>query len=158
MILKQGNMFVYLKRAKHKVFVTTNATVKHNGALVMGKGAALMAKQCLKNIDFTAGCYVRLHSEKVPTKEGKIHIRYGIIETEMLGLFQVKYNWWDSADLDLIKFSTDKLVEFAKMKSDITIHLNFPGIKNGNLKREDVLPIIQILPDNVFVWEYDNEE
>lgn len=33
------------------------------------------------------------------------------------------------------------------------IHLNFPGIGNGGLKRSNVLPLLERLPDNVKVWE-----
>ncbi len=35
----------------------------------------------------------------------------------------------------------------------ITVALNFPGIGYGGLNRNEVLPIISILPDNVEIWE-----
>jgi hypothetical protein len=35
----------------------------------------------------------------------------------------------------------------------VTIAVNFPGIGNGRLRREAVLPIVQ-LPDQVTIWEY----
>jgi hypothetical protein len=37
---------------------------------------------------------------------------------------------------------------------DASVHLNYPGIGNGRLRREDVLPIIALLPDQVTIWEY----
>ena len=37
----------------------------------------------------------------------------------------------------------------------MTVCLNFPGIGHGRLERDEVLPIIKLLPDSVEVWEYE---
>ena len=33
------------------------------------------------------------------------------------------------------------------------IHVEYPGISNGELTKEEVRPILDALPDNVHVWE-----
>ena len=38
------------------------------------------------------------------------------------------------------------------MSHNFAIHMNFPGIGNGKLIPEDVMPIIKDLPDNVKVY------
>ncbi|NJO31394.1 MAG: hypothetical protein HC874_30440, partial [Richelia sp. SL_2_1] len=87
--------------------------------------------------------------------------KYGLLMIpsyiQNIGLFQVKYGWWQEADLDLINYSTDRLIDFTNdplyYQSDLRIDLNFPGIGNGRLNRSKVLPIIEKLPDSVHIWE-----
>jgi hypothetical protein len=71
---------------------------------------------------------------------------------QRVGFFMVKQHWNDPAHIPTIMRSTAELIEIASQY--VKIDLNFPGIGNGKLKREDVLPIIEQLPDNVHVWEY----
>lgn len=60
----------------------------------------------------------------------------------------------DRADLDLIRLATGKLYDLlAQTPALKRVDLNFPGIGNGRLNREDVLPIISVLPDKVYIWE-----
>jgi len=40
-------------------------------------------------------------------------------------------------------------------KENKRIDLNFPGIGNGKLPRHQVLYLLEDLPDNIHVWEYD---
>ena len=77
----------------------------------------------------------------------------GNYDGQVVGWFMVKDHWATPAKVAIIKESVEALVV------DVApyfkrIDLNFPGIGNGKLKREDVLPIIERLPDNVHVWEY----
>jgi len=46
------------------------------------------------------------------------------------------------------------LAEWAIAHPDCRIDLNFPGIGNGRLSPDQVLPLIKQLPDNVHVWRY----
>ena len=68
----------------------------------------------------------------------------------------VKSHWKEPARLDIIEQSCKVLSYFLAKYPEISrVDLNFPGIGNGKLKREDVLPLIEQLPDNVHVWEYE---
>ena len=141
MILYKGDMW---KHTSSVYVVTTNSYIKQNGELVMGRGAAKEAKERYDRIAFDAG-------EKIS------HLsKYGFIYLPQykVGLFQVKYHWNADAELSLIDYSVYKLTQFADMLCG-DIVMNFPGIGNGRLPREDVISLLEILPDNVIICEKD---
>lgn len=147
MKLAVGNLF-----SSHDdyIFVTTNSFVKKNGNLVMGRGAALELARLRPDVPSIFGGAV-LH---LCGNLGKYGVFWSLIRYDAVspfyGAFQVKYNWYENADLELIRFSTEELNRHVQgVLEGSTISVNFPGIGNGNLKYEDVLPIIEILPDNV---------
>ena len=70
---------------------------------------------------------------------------------EEFGIFQTKRDWWEHARLDVIEKSTAMLTQHAKHHPDWKYRLNFPGIGNGHLAEEQVLPLLQGLPDNVTI-------
>jgi len=129
--------------------ITTNATINKNGELVMGRGIALEAKTRFPELARRLGDIFTSVADMLP------NCWYGLILVDNIVAFQTKVDWKNQSDLDLIKFSTGLLAEMATEHLNEQFHLNFPGIGNGGLKREDVLPIIQDLPDNVTVWEYE---
>jgi len=145
MILKQGNMWDAYEEVTYFI-VTTNATVTKDGRLVMGRGIAKQAVEKFPGIDYEIG-------EELPSLTDE-YGRYGCLIGEPISIFQVKTFWGNPADLGLIEFSTNMLNFIADKHAEATFALNFPGIGNGGLRRELVLPIIQTLPDNVQVWEY----
>jgi hypothetical protein len=146
-ILTKGDMWSAYDKADW-FCITTNATINAKGELVMGRGIALEAKKKYPDLP---GAFAKelLRRGAVLRPYGLLVLTYGKIIA-----FQVKYGWWEKANLDLIRFSTEKLNQYALEHREKSFHLNFPGIGNGQLAREDVLPIIQQLPDNVTVWEY----
>lgn len=127
--------------------VTTNSYIRKDGALVMGRGAA---KQL-------AGMYPRLPYLLGDRIEHLGEYNIGVLTDKhsglSLGAFQVKFNFADAADLDLITRSRDELHRLA-VEDGRVFHVNFPGIGNGRLKYDDVFPIMQSLPDNVCVWTF----
>lgn len=146
MLNQTGNMFKASIGLGDSLLVTTNSYIRNDGAVVMGRGAALSAKNKYPDIPYDLGRRI--------THLGT----YGILMPDrgnFVGAFQVKKHYKDEATVDLIKISTDILVDIAS-RYDGMIHLNYPGIGNGKLNREVVQPIIKILPDNVIVWEYSN--
>lgn len=153
MILRQGNMFSAAAGKPDVILVTTNAYVKTNGCLVMGRGAALCMMQKYPGIPRIFGDLIRKRFEEAG------HDSYGLlvapgIANPMLGAFQVKHYFKEKAGLDLIRNSTELLhLRASRVWKTLRIFLNFPGIGNGELQREDVLPIIECLPNNVEVWE-----
>lgn len=149
MIIKYGDMWSRFEEVDH-FYITTNATIRKDGALVMGRGIARQAKQRLKGIDFLLGREIQNVGEL-----------YGLIRAGSptpVGGFQVKYHWSDKADPALIAYSAIKLREEALRFADQSFCLNYPGIGNGRLRVAEVAPILEVLPDNVEVWAYDRNQ
>lgn len=132
--------------------ITTNPIRRKDGAVVMGRGIAKEAALRFPELPFDFGrrldpAVVGYQACASPT---------GVIKTydqQEVGFFMVKRHWKEAAVPEIIDDSVVDLMEWA-CHSFARIDLNFPGIGNGKLKREDVLPIIERLPDNVHVWEY----
>ena len=65
---------------------------------------------------------------------------------------QVRRHYDDKADLELIAFGIHRLKIFA-VETDYVIHLEYPGLACKELKKNQVVSILETLPDNVHVWE-----
>jgi hypothetical protein len=131
------------------VIVTTNNSFDKNGRLIMGKGAALDFKKAYPEMIDIFSALIK--------KQMDASGYYGLILDKDTGIFQVKYDWRNPADLELITKSTYELLRFAKSHKDWDFGMNFPGIgKNtGELTVEEVLPIVSKLPDNVYLYIYE---
>lgn len=142
MRVMKGDMF----SAEHYgvTIVTTNAVVRGDGALVMGRGAARRMATLYPWVPYAAGALVENYGNF-----------YGVILLPSnLGIFQVKRHWKNPAEMELIIESSLVLKDLANALPKHMFNLNFPGIGNGGLNRKRVLGEIEsILPDNVFVWE-----
>lgn len=129
------------------ILVTTNAFVKKDGSLVMGRGAAKEAKEKFPTLPYLLGDQITKHF-----KETK---KYGVlIIPQMVGAFQVKYNWWEDGDLELIGYSTqvlNSMMEVSPFK-EVSVSMNFPGIGNGRLRFEDVFEVVKKLNDRVTLY------
>lgn len=142
MIIKYENLW---NSRDDIILVTTNAFVKRNGELVMGRGAARELKERVPEISKVFGSWINNHC--ADTK------KYGIMFYKSYGAFQVKYNWWESANLSLINYSTNMLIEILNLSTIMkTVSMNFPGVGNGKLAYEDVYPIVNKLPDTVSLY------
>lgn len=142
MILKRGNLWEALADIH---IVTTNSFIKKNGALVMGRGAAAELLNICKPVAKEFGRLIL--DQHDPTDYGCI-----LHPNRPYGIFQVKVNWFDPAEGRLIVTSSQTLQAIATDGREYA--MNFPGIGNGRLTREYVLPLIENLPDNVKVYEY----
>lgn len=150
MILKQANFL----QAKNKVNLwcaTTCAIKDKEGRLVMGKGTALTMKQGWVGTDRAFGGLITspLYGLVVLGRGTNMNR-----EPYFYGAFQTKYHWRMDSDLELIKYSTMRLFEWLLGHPTYTVALPLPGCRNGNLNRDDVLPIMRLLPDNVTVYDY----
>ena len=140
---------------------TTNASVTESGSLVMGRGAArrLAAKHpgiplVFGSMIVAMGCASPASRMSVQCMAGSGEKPYRFITSDGCGAFQVKGCWWHAASLDLVRASAEAMSVTAGGMLSTEFWMNFPGIGNGRLRRDDVLPIIErILPDNVLVWE-----
>lgn len=150
MILHKGDMF---NATPDVLLVTTNAFVRSDGGLVMGRGAAFQMTQKYPGSQAEFGRLVQQWRASYPNQP------YGVLaslewQNPMLAIFQVKYHFRDEADLGLIRNSVKALGEWARLDSRVTFAVNFPGIGNGRLSDAAVLPLLKPLPDNVGVWTY----
>jgi hypothetical protein len=137
---KTGNLF---KVPGLKV-VTANSSLTKDGRLVMGRGAAGDLKLKVPGID-------KIFGKMIQETCGHLGL-YGLLMCGIYGAVQVTYDFRDKADLDLIAFSMAFLADEAETNRYIC-HINYPGIGNGRLSKEEVKPLLDILPDNVYVWE-----
>ena len=181
MKVEKGDIWQALGEAD-LILVTTNAHVTDAGELVMGAGAAESAKrqfpalplelgQLLKQSGRAGGRYGVLLAGKVrygyrhEAKEGEVQLigpdprfQEGRVRTRVGG-FQSKTDWRKPSTIGLIAYSCGmllrKLHAFEKSQGrPPRCALTFPGIRNGQLNREDVLPVLEdLLPDNVVVFE-----
>ena len=150
MRLMQGDMWSKLGTVK-VLLVTTNSTVRRDGHLVMGRGAALEATQKWSDLPFFLGSVIKDKPEYGVLIAPSNHsfLTWGTY----IGAFQVKHHWRDDASLNLISMSTSRLTILAETFPNWMFVMNYPGIGNGRLDRSDVSQIIKYLPDNVEVWE-----
>jgi hypothetical protein len=132
--------------------VTANATVDARGRAAMSAGAALEGAIRFNDSVYELGHQIKEYERKHGTR------KFGVLlhPTQPIGIFQVKWDWWDNADLELIENSAEVLRMLCKGKlKGKEISLNYPGIGFGNRKPEEVEPYITCLPDSVTVWRND---
>lgn len=150
MILEKGNMWdVFFDT---DIFmITTNPIRRTDGAVVMGRGIALEAKQRYPDIPYDFGKELdKLHPEIDQSFVGCI----GNYEETPIWWFMVKNHWKEPADLGVIASSCFYLKHGFEWQNK-RIDLNFPGIGNGKLPRDSVLYLLEDLPDNIHIWEYE---
>lgn len=145
--LRSGNMWEHTGEYD-LILVTSNANLNQHGELVMGAGAAKHVRDNYPGLAKTFGNHVRGHE------------LYGILTIgkaqrfkEEIGLFQTKINWLEKSNVGVIAYSCGMLTAIAREERvHQRICLNFPGIGYGGLHPKDVLPYVQMLPENVDLW------
>ena len=140
-VFKTGEMF----HAPGYIIVTTNSFLTSEMRLVMGRGAAWRLKMKVPGID-------RIFGNMVFALCGHLG-RYGILFHKRYGALQVKYRFDEKARVDLIEFSLGKLAEIARKSPKLKFNVNYPGIGNGGLNKQEVRLLLDVLPDNICVWE-----
>lgn len=143
MILKQAN--IWDEPDLKYICITTNATIKANGELVMGAGTAFQAKKRMPDIALQWGQQLRA--------AGLENRMYGLfLKYNNYLAFQTKIFWRDKSNLHIIKNSVKDLDQIARHFPKARFGLPFPGIGYGQLSPKDVLPLLESLPDNVIVF------
>ena len=142
----KGNLWNYYGQPNVVVCITTNGFIKKNGEAVMGRGCALEATRLYPELPKLLGDHLKSMGNFPHLFEFE---RGGLIS------FPVKHNWWENADLNLIQLSAGYLSGLAGIKSNTAFILPRPGCGNGHLSWEEVKPVIEFLPNNV--WVISNE-
>lgn len=155
------------------IAITTNSHITTLPALVMGRGLAKQAKERYPELPRIAVETIR---EKTHYHTADNYPVYGFITTftssepyelsprdRVMGLFQVKYDFRVRASLALIGYSVGCLNNWLyhyhprELKPDYRVALNFPGISNGGLHEEQVLPLLEDLDDRVLIYKYERQ-
>jgi len=161
---KYGDMFQESWNRPGTLFIVTgNSTVKSDGSLVMGRGAALELKRRMHGIDRLLGERIRLGG---PKDYGFIRLTTEEIHRSLghwcrafcdVGLLQVKRHFRDSARPELISLACSMLKDVAKAQPAMAINMNMPGTGCGRLSEAAVLPLLKDLPVNVNIWRFRHE-
>jgi len=146
MIFNIGNMLDETPSAYNRIIVTANSNVKYGDRLVMGAGAAKCLRDKVKGIDCVFGKLVKEYNSR--DKE------YLLLFHNFYGILQVKYNWWENANVNLIKRSLEILKYNADKYRDVAYNLNYPGIGYGGIEKHIMETILNRmrLPNNVMIW------
>jgi len=149
------------------ICVTTNGVVTKDG-LVMGAGAAKGARDAFPWLPLAAAKLLINLFEPIETYTPDLVFEYGLQNVgfpdrldRQIFLVQTKRHWKEKSDPELVEealmrmgcWCADGHDGMADGPSAITYHLNFPAIGRGGLPRSMVLPWVEKLPDNVFVYE-----
>jgi hypothetical protein len=140
-IFKKGQM---LNAPGIKIVTANSFIITRQEKLLMERGTALELRQMVPNIEFVFG-------KMIIETCGHLGV-YGLLMNGKYGAAQIKYDFRDNADLGLIAVSMGILADKAKANGH-TYNINYPGIGHGGLSKAEVNPLLEILPDNVHVWE-----
>lgn len=118
------------------IVITTNGFIKKNGEAVMGRGCALEAVKKYPQLAKTLANHIKACGNVVGVT-GYVKSQQPVPKKGMKVLFPpiiffpVKHNWWERADLDLIRQSRDKLIELVNNARFKKVIVPRPGVGNG---------------------------
>ena len=158
--LTYGDIFDYIGVADC-VCITTNGTIKSNGELVMGAG---IAKQFYDRYNRQFNIAKKLakllyggdpNLRRMFVVDSKYNVCYRAISAEdnygtNIVSFPTKNHFQDKGDLELIKKSAQRMVQFADAYNLKNIIIPSPGTGCGQLKEEDVYEALNDILDNRF--------
>lgn len=128
--------------------ITTNGTVKQNGACVMGRGIARQVRDNIPGIDLRLGDLLKKYGNRCFQLGWYFVGPYKVLFVS----FPVKHNWNEIADITLICKSCEELVQLADKFGYKKVYLPAPGCGNGKLNYEvTVQPWVSALLDDRFI-------
>ena len=145
MILKQERLRYPRGIVGNNIYMfTANSIVKQDGKLVMGAGCAKSARDTYTGVD-------KMFGEKVVSGQ-EFNVTFVKWKEQWIGAFQTKIDWRKQSPMYLVKDSIDKLKRIAEERPTWIFHLPCPAVSHGGQNVEDVLPMLECLPDNVIVY------
>ena len=145
MILKRQRLDYSRGIVGNNIFMfTANSTLKSDGSLVMGAGCAKTVRDTYKGVD-------KLFGDKIVNLQ-EFNVTFVKWKEQWLGAFQTKLHWQKLSPLYLVEDSVDKLTRIAKERPTWSFHLPCPAVNHGGQPVEDVLPMLEKLPDNVIIY------
>jgi hypothetical protein len=148
MIEHKGDLFQNVFDKNHIIAISTNGHVKRNGHAVMGRGCALEATLLYASLPKLLGQSIR-QKGNVPCYIQTTAFSDGLATKFMI--LPVKHNWWEKADMLLVRKSIEFLMLEAQNHPEITFHVPRLGCGNGKLDWNKVRESFWNCPDNVVV-------
>ena len=127
------------------IIATTCSFLTFESKLVMEGGSAWKLKMKVPGIDQELG---KIIFQTCGHLGG-----FGLLIYRSYGALQVKYRVDEKPNLELIQFSLQKLSDLANKCPHILFNIDYPGVEDRGLNKVDVLPLLNILPRNVYIWE-----
>lgn len=145
MILKRERLHYLKGIVGNNIYMfTANSIVKQDGKLVMGAGCAKSVRDTYSGID-------KMFGDKVVSGQ-EFNVTFVKWQEQWIGAFQTKIDWRKPSPTYLVKDSIDKLTRIAKERPNWTFHLPCPAVSHGGKSVEEVLPMLEVLPDNVIIY------
>jgi hypothetical protein len=131
------------------IVVTSHAFVQEDGRLFMGYPPAAEMTKRIPDIEFQCGRQVQARA--VDGVYGFLPVRPSLPEQRIVGfgLFQTQVRWDEHQDPELIKYSMECLRQYSEDNSNLKIRMNFPGVGDGGLPVDEVVPLLLPLPPTV---------
>ena len=144
MNFKKGNLYTSEAIKEYDwVGFTANSKINKAGALIMGAGGAKACKDLYTGVELTFGKKI-VDGEEFNVKTSIKHKVFAL---------QTKVDWREKSNIALVSRSINRLKELLDAYPELTFACTFPAIQNGGLKREDILPMLKLLPNNIDIWE-----
>ena len=153
------NWWDFYTEQNHVLLWTGNTTTTSRGLAVMGRGLAKELSDKYPGIKRLASeiiskqpqirTAVDPYGNRVLIHKPRVVIVAEIMHGSIIGMFPVKYGWWEDASLDIIRQSAIELRDLAQRYSHYTFVCNFPGIGAGRLPYDSVLKVlIEVLEES----------
>ena len=124
---------------------TANNVISY-GKLVMGGGNALACKKAFPTVDKAFAIKLEnYHNTNYLTSMISIN------GTKIMAI-QTKEHYAKPSPLSLVKASINNLEQIARYYPDMVFHLPMPAVGLGGLTLNEVMPIVECLPNNVWVY------
>lgn len=149
---KQGNI----------VCVTTNGFVKKNGEAVMGRGNAFDMAQTIPELPTLLGNFIKKYTNRVGFIFDRTIINFPVKPAtgkydDLLSHLKRRFKptdtnipgFWCKASPEIIETSIDQLNKLIIKFNLEKVYLPIPGVNNGQLKLEDIRPILEKASDKV---------
>jgi hypothetical protein len=130
-----GNLWDYYDQNGYPVCITTNGSVKKNGEAVMGRGCAKEAMDRYRG-------FPKMLGDRIKAYGNKPHL-FHLSGCRIIITFPVKVEWHYQANKDLIRSSAMILKHIVDRLGIEKIVIPRPGCGNGQLKWEEVKPILE---------------
>ena len=136
------------------IVVSSHAAVDEDGRLFLGYGSAKEAIRRIPGIEEQCGKHVLAKAKD--GVYGFLPVRPPRPEARIVGfgIFQTRFRWDEGADPGLIRYSMDRLRDYTSTQPALKIRMNLPGVEDGNLPVDDVVPLLLPLPASVTVCHH----
>lgn len=147
-----GNIWTWHQEGRW-IVITTNIGWKKDGSNPMGAGIAKQAAERFEGLPEWYGKKCRKYRENTAVqvyRDGRLIL----FPTKALDIDRPWMSWKQDSSLDLIRRSTKQLSAMIDILDDEIfgdIGVPLVGCQNGNLRRKDVIPILQKYLDDRFV-------